>query len=692
MKINELLQSATKHLANGDFFHAEAMFREVLTYKPSNPEALHFLGLALHQQGKSSDALPFLEKSIKVSPTNSIFQHNAALVLLTLHRYKDALERIQKALTLNPKFGTAHFTCGEIECELKNYESALQHFRRSFALGNENPEARIRVITLLLKAQRLEDALELARAAREMYPANESILYIFGVALAVTGEHLKAKEIFIDCLARSPANVELICKLAAEEVALNNIEAAIACYLDALKLQPDNFSARSKLAELYGYQHRFEDARQEFVNAIQHSKESFDQVFPSYLLSLQYDPNVTDEFVSIEHRRYGGLIDERNAKHSGVSSWTNSVCADRQLRVGYVSADFRDHPVSRFLMPILENHDRDSFKIFAYYVWPVDDEYTERIRSSVENFRQCSHDGDDELARKIVKDEIDILIDLSGHTGGNRLNVFSMRAAPIQATYIGYAGTTGLGNMDYRITDHYADPAGLTEWQHTEKLLRLETASCAFLLDAAAPSVNELPALSVARFTYGCLNNPLKINEHVVKAWAQILATVPNSSILIGNMDDPSIKTRIVELFDRFGIGKERLDLRSRVPTREFMALHHHIDLMLDPFPYNGGTSSWYSLCMGVPVLTLAGTRPAARSGAAILGASNLNEYVARNTVEYVSTAIKASANCEALNDLRLSMRRQLLANPQLAPINVTRSYETALRLIWKDWCLKQTH
>ncbi|MFM7460492.1 MAG: tetratricopeptide repeat protein, partial [Burkholderiales bacterium] len=196
MKINELLQSATRYIASGDHFHAEMIFREVLTYKPSNPEALHFLGLALHQQGKSSEALPFLEKSIKVSPTNSIFQHNAALVLLTLQRYRDALDRIQKALMLNPKFGTAHFTCGEIECELTNYESALQHFRRSFALGNENPEARIRVITLLLKAQRLEDALELARAAREMYPANESILYIFGVALAVTGEHLKAKEIF----------------------------------------------------------------------------------------------------------------------------------------------------------------------------------------------------------------------------------------------------------------------------------------------------------------------------------------------------------------------------------------------------------------------------------------------------------------------------------------------------------------
>jgi protein O-GlcNAc transferase len=692
MKINELLQSATKHLANGDFFHAEAMFREVLTYKPSNPEALHFLGLALHQQGKSSDALPFLEKSIKVSPTNSIFQHNAALVLLTLHRYKDALERIQKALTLNPKFGTAHFTCGEIECELKNYESALQHFRRSFALGNENPEARIRVITLLLKAQRLEDALELARAAREMYPANESILYILGVALAVTGEHLKAKEIFIDCLARSPANVDLICKLAAEEVALNNIEAAVSRYLDALKCQPGDFSARTKLALLYGYQHKYEDARQEFAVAIQHSKESFDQVFPTYLLTLQYDPSVTDEFVSNEHRRYGGLIDERNTKRSGVSSWPNSVCADRPLRIGYVSADFRDHPVSRFLIPILENHDRNAFKLFAYYTWPTEDEYTKRIKSSVEKFHQCTDVGDDELVRKISADEIDILIDLSGHTGGNRLNVFSMRAAPIQVTYIGYPGTTGLRNMDYRMTDDRTDPIGLTEWQHTEKLVRLETSTAPFSLDVGAPEVNQLPALRVARFTYGCLNNPLKINEHVVRTWAQILTAVPNSSILIGNMDDPTIKSRIVELFDRFGVGEERLDLRNRVSIREFLMLHHSIDLMLDPFPYNGGTSTWYSLWMGVPVLTLAGTRSAARGGASLLGNANLGEYVAQNKTEYISLAIDASAECGTLNDLRLSMRGRLLANPAFNHCNIIRSYEAALRSIWSDYCTKKSN
>jgi predicted O-linked N-acetylglucosamine transferase (SPINDLY family) len=283
-------------------------------------------------------------------------------------------------------------------------------------------------------------------------------------------------------------------------------------------------------------------------------------------------------------------------------------------------------------------------------------------------------------------DGIDILVDLSGHTAHNRLPVFARKPAPVQVTWIGYAGTTGLAAMDYRITDRHLDPPGVTDAQHTEKLVRLPGCNVAFQPPSDAPPINALPALSTGRVTLASLNSPRKITPEAIVLWSRILAARPDARLLLGSANEESLREDMRSRFAQCGIDPDRIVFEPWRPMAEFLALHHGIDLALDPFPYNGGTTSCHALWMGVPLVTLAGDRTVSRCGASVLARAGLENLVAQDEDDYFECAIHMLSDLPALDELRRSMRDRILSTPGNDAIEVTRHLETAYRDMWRTW------
>jgi len=358
----------------------------------------------------------------------------------------------------------------------------------------------------------------------------------------------------------------------------------------------------------------------------------------------------------------------------------------KRLRVGYVSADFCTHVVASFFEPILASHDPSQFEIFGYYNSAQRDSHTDWIAAHMEHFMVCNTLSDDALAERIRADGIDILVDLSGHTANNRLRVFARKPAPVQVTWIGYPGSSGLTAMDYRITDAWQDPPGQTECYHSETLVRLPGGALTFQPESNLPEVNALPALSTGELVFASLNNLSKVNPAVVNLWVRILHALPLSRLMLGNVNDSRIQQHLLGMFEQAGIGPERLMLQPKLPMADYLALHHQIDIALDPFPYNGGATTMHSLAMGVPVITLPGQHAVSRFTAAALARVGLPEFITHTDDEYLQCTLKFAQDLPALNHIRQSLRERIIG-AAWEPANITRHLEAAYREMWRTWC-----
>jgi len=303
----------------------------------------------------------------------------------------------------------------------------------------------------------------------------------------------------------------------------------------------------------------------------------------------------------------------------------------------------------------------------------------------VDHWLACNTLSDEQLAQRIRADGIDILVDLAGHTMRNRLLVFARKPAPVQATYIGYPDTSGLSAMDYRITDPWLDPPGMTERYHSETVVRI-AGGMAFRPDPDAPAVNALPALTSGEFVFASFNNLSKVNTAVINLWARVLHAVPSASLMIGNVKADSIKERLLNVFSQAGIGPERLILQPQLPGADYLAMHHQIDMALDPFPYNGTTTTMQTLWMGVPVITLAGNNAKSRCGVSLMSRVNLPEFICQTEDEYVQCAVNFAKNLPKLEAVRQSLRARMTA-PKCQPETITRQLEAAYREMWRTWC-----
>jgi protein O-GlcNAc transferase len=406
------------------------------------------------------------------------------------------------------------------------------------------------------------------------------------------------------------------------------------------------------------------------------------------LFLLNRSEYASPQEIADEHRHWGERFADPLTR--AASPHGNDADPDRRIRVGYVSADFRTHALQRLIEPVLECHDRDAFFIACYSAWPRPDAVTARLAGKVDLFREVAGLDDQALAARIRADAIDVVIDLSGHTRGNRLLALARKPAPVQATWLGYLGTTGMRAFDYRVVDGYTDPPG-SEPLSVETLARLPSILCVWRAPEGVPAPSPAPCIRNGHVTFGSFNGYLKLSDATLRLWGRILARVPGARLRLVGAERGEGLDRAFELLEAEGCYADRVDVVSRVPLEEYYAQFAHADLALDPFPYNGGTTTCDTLWMGVPVVTLAGGNSLARCGLMHLANAGLPELVAQTEEQYVDIAVALANDSQRLTGYRAGMRDRLRASPLQDYAGLTRALEGELRGMWRRWCAGRT-
>lgn len=469
--------------------------------------------------------------------------------------------------------------------------------------------------------------------------------------------------------------------------AANEPDAAEDAYRNALRLNPQSAEAFYNLGNLCHQLGRGDEAIDCYRHAIE-LRPTFVAAHCNYVYALNFVPGPTAEQIFAAHREWAQQHAESLTETAPAV--VSDYSPERPLRIGYVSPNFRDHAVSYFFESVLVRHDRRVFHTVCYSDVLRGDAVTERLKQAAGSWRDCAGDSDDRLAERIRADRIDILVDLTGHTERNRLLMFARRPAPVQITWNGYANTTGMSAMDFRISDAVVDPPGRTDHLHSEKLLRLPEVYMVYCPPADAPPVGVLPAVRDGRVTFGSMNALSKISAPVVQLWGRILTALPEARLLLVAVPGGRTRERITGLFAAQGIASTRLEMHDRLPQREFLDLHNRIDIALDPFPFSGTTTTCQSLWMGVPVITLAGRVHAARVTTGMLTSIGLTEIVAGSEDEYVNIATRLAQNIGKMAELRSGLRQRMLNSSLTDAARFTRHLEDAYRTVWKDRCGRQ--
>ncbi len=409
------------------------------------------------------------------------------------------------------------------------------------------------------------------------------------------------------------------------------------------------------------------------------------------LYALNFHPGCDPESISTEHRNWARQYADPLTR--SAATHLNDRTPDRRLRVGYVSPHFRAHAVNFFTEPILAAHDHRAVEVFCYNSALISegDATTRRLQGHADHWREIAGLSDQQTSELVRHDRIDILVDLTGHLSEHRLFVFARKPAPVQVTYIGYQNTTGMLAMDYRLTDDWSDPPGSTDRLHTERLVRIPGSFFTYLPSADAPPVTALPAMTNRLITFGSLNNYLKVTPQVLTTWAQILAAVPRSRLILQARVAQEVRDQIRSIFERQGVSTDRIEVAGRRSRAEYLKLINRVDIALDPFPFNGHTTTCDCLWQGVPVVSLAGQTYASRFGSSALVNLDLQDLIADTREGYLDIARHLAADLDRLARLRGELRERMRASILLDAVGFTRKLEAAYRRMWTDWCLEPT-
>ncbi|MHB8624348.1 MAG: O-linked N-acetylglucosamine transferase, SPINDLY family protein [Sulfuricaulis sp.] len=512
-------------------------------------------------------------------------------------------------------------------------------------------------------------------------PDSQDAYYHLGCALMFQNKNEEAIEAFRRLLQLNPDHALTHLHMGNFS---KNIGAALQYYQRAAQLQPNLAEAHAAVGTALVNCGRIDEAIASFRKGLQ-INPGLPGLHSNLLFALNYSPAYDAPAIFSEHVRWGGIFARLAAPlHANVPN------AERRLRVGYVSPDFREHSVAYFLESLLANHSADEIETFCYAEVSRSDSTTERLRLLSGHWHNTVGINDRELAIRIRADGIDILVDLAGHSMNNRLSVFATKPAPVQVTYLGYPNTTGLTAIDYRLTDAWADPAGSADDYCTEKLVRLPHGFLCYQPPGELPPVVRPPVVSCRHITFGSFNNLSKVTPEVISVWASILRVVPDARLVIKNysFSDPTVRERYWQLFAQHGINVDRLDFRARDTTiADHLNSYGAIDIALDTFPYNGATTTCEALWMGVPVITLAGRMHAGRVGVSLLSQVGLAELIAESPESYVAVARKLAENTDNLVHLRVAMREQLDHSPLCDGKNFAQDVELAYRSMWRAWC-----
>lgn len=635
----------------GRLADAERVYRAILDQSPQSIPALVNLGNVLHEQERYEDAVACFRNAIQLAPTLAEAYNNLGNTLNALQEYDEATKVLEHAVLLRPDYAEAYNNLGNGFLSTAELAKAQHCYERAVALLPTYAEALHNLASVYKTLKRYDAALEYCAQALALKPDFTDALMTQGLIYAEQGCLTEAEQSFVAAKKIAPADPDVWMNLCGVMQDSGRLNEAVDCYRSVLAMEPD---------------------------ASTHS---------TMLFSLHYPSGIAPEAMFAEHRHWGQLQEQ------ALPRWTERVAAcipDKKLRIGYLSPDFYAHPVATFLEPILAHYDKKSFEIFCYANVKCEDEVTRRLRSMAHAWRNIAGRSAQAVAEMVAQDDIDILVDLAGHTGYNRLDVFAIKPAPVQVTYLGYADTTGLTTVDYRLTDAWADPPGMTEQFHTEQLLRLPNSFLCYVPSEEAPVVEPPPATGNGYVTFGSFNNLPKISDETVALWVRILSAVEGSRLFLKSkaLADAGVGERLLKRFAELGVGPERIELARGIPgVAGHLAAYGRMDIALDTFPYHGTTTTCEALWMGVPVISLAGKVHVSRVGVSILSNVGVPECVAQTPDEYVQKAVALAADRQRLVDLRTGLRERMRNSPLCDVAKFVGNLEAAYRDMWQTYC-----
>jgi predicted O-linked N-acetylglucosamine transferase (SPINDLY family) len=615
---------------------------------PNDPQAHNELGMLLGDEGRFEEAAACFGRALAITPSFPQALHNLGMALMELGKAEEAEKSLRSLVLLLPHVGAFHADLGDALAALGRWDEAETQYRRALARDPNLAEANVGLGNALRQRGEPKSSETALRHALELAPKLARAHSNLGLTLFELGRPDEAESCFVEALACEPTLHTGHASYAYVLTGLGRIEEAVHSYRRALELKPTMASVQSNLAFL-----------------------------------LNHIPGLRAEDIYAQHAEFDRLFG-----HAGTTiAHANAREPERRLRIGYVSADLRNHSVAFFIAPLLAQQDKCAFEIFCYYNQPRGDAMTERLKAHADRWRDVFELQDDALAELIRRDRIDILIDLGGHTASNRLGTFARKPAPVQATWLGYLNTTGLGAMDWRITDAHATPEGPLDRLHSERLVRLPDSQWCYEPPVNCPPVSPPPSAYAGGCTFAAFCTPAKVNDAVIAAWSRLLDAVSGSRLLVVASTLLSLPARYRERFARLGIEESRLQLLTTQAFADYLALHASVDIVLDTFPHAGGTTTCHAMWMGVPVVSLAGDTATSRGGASILHAVGLGELVAQSEDEYVAIATRLASDAQRLASLRAGMRERMRASPLMDASRFARNFESTCRALWRDWC-----
>jgi predicted O-linked N-acetylglucosamine transferase (SPINDLY family) len=689
--LNPQLREAHTNLANalkdtGRLDEAIAAYRQAVALDPNLPEAHSNLGNVLRDKGRLDEAIAAYRQAIALRPGYAEAHSNLGNVLRDKKQFDEAIVAYRQAIALNPNLPQAYVNLGNALKDNGHLDEAIAACRQAIALDPDLPQAHVNLGNALKDNGQLDQAIAAYRQAIALRPGYAEAHNNLGIALKDKGRLDEAITAYRQAIALRPGYAEAYSNLCNALREAGQLDEAIAACRQAIVLNPQIREAHISLGNLLKDKGQLDEAIAIFRQAIA-LNPNLPEAHSNLAFTLHYHPGYDARAIAEEHRLWNRQHAEPLRKF--IQPHTNDRDPDRRLRIGYVSPDFRSHAVGLNLLPLFHHHDRKQFEITCYAQTPHPDAITAQFQQHADRWRnivgRC--DGHQQVADLIRQDGIDILVDLALHTANNHLLVFARKPAPVQATFAGYPGSTGLSAIDYRFSDPYLDPIGMDESVYSERTIRLADCFwCYDPLDCRDIPVNALPALRSSVVTFGCLNNFCKFNDDVLELWAKVMRQVDNSRLL--SLAPPgSHRSRILERFQKQGIDPGRIEFVTRQSRREYLETYHRIDLGLDTFPYNGHTTSLDSLWMGVPVVSIVGDRAVARAGWCQLSNLGLGELAGQTAKEFVRLAVELAKDLHRLEQLRSTLRRRMEQSPLMDAPKFARNIEAAYRRMWRTWC-----
>ena len=646
----------------GHLDEAIACHQRALQLKPDYAEVLNNLGNALREKAQLPQAIACFQRAEAIAPELAETPHSLGVVLKEQGKIDEAIVCYRRALDLDPNYADAHNSLGLGMQQQGRAADAIACYQRALELKPDLADAHNNLGNAFRQAGQLAAAVARFQRALQLQPDMHEAHNNLGIAYQDLGRNEEALASYRRALEIKPDHADAHSNLGNVLRDAGQITAAIAHYQRAVQLKPDLHEAHNNLGNAYKDQGRLDEALACFRRAFE-IKPDYVDAHSNWLFSLQYRPGITPAELAAAHAEF----DRRQA--ALFRAYWPSQASPRKvagpLRLGFVSPDFSLHPVGFFLIRALENLDRGAAEIVCYNDRLIKDRLTARFQAVATDWRDVFGRTDEQLAAQIRDDRIDVLFDLAGHTAHNRMLLFARRPAPLQVTWIGYEGSTGLSAIDYLLADRHMVPEE-AEAFCAEKVLRLPECYLCYDPPDEAPPVGPLPAAQAGYVTFASCNNLAKVNAEVVAAWAEILRRVAGAKLLLKyrGLEDAATREHFAGLFAAHGISADRLIMEGWSTLAELFAAHNRIDIALDPFPFCGGVTTCNALWMGVPVITWPGETFAGRHSLSYLQNVGLTETIAGSREEYINIAAGLAGILPRLADLRAGLRQRMDGSP----------------------------